>query len=170
MPELSNDNIFAVLGSLDNVARQMSEQQKKPIKPYVFEASDNTKMIDAHFADRPVMQLYLKYISAISEFPDQEIVAVLRKKKNLDEDMPDTKVISSWDIVPMSTRNDMPINGNSRSDLELLQSMKYFNLQSFMNIFDGDKSIIDGYLVDIFKVMKRKFPREEKKLLKEKNV
>ncbi len=166
LPTWSSENIFTVLGSLDEVARQISIEKRKSIKPYVFDANDNTKTIEAHFADRPVLELYLKYTSAVSEFPDSTIVSLFRKRKNLDEDMSDAKVIASYDIVPLSgVRDKMKINGKKRSDIEYAGAIKDLRYKTFNSIFDDSLHVKskNDFLIETFNAFKKWGKQEQKK-------
>lgn len=163
----SVDDILSVLTSLDAVTRQISEEKRKSVEPFLLTKQDNDRLLDAHFVDRPAVQLYLRYHSAISQFPNKDIVNSLRKKKNIDEEaVSDITVIENRDIVSMAIREQMKIRGNSRSDLELLEQVKKFHYQSFLQFADVDRSDINDFLIKIFHTLQRTFPRYERKLTK----
>lgn len=163
----SVDDILSVLTSLDAVTRQISEEKRKSVEPFLLTKQDNDRLLDAHFVDRPAVQLYLRYHSAISQFPNKDIVNSLRKKKNIDEEaVSDITVIENRDIVSMAIREQMKIRGNSRLDLELLEQVKKFHYQSFLQFADVDRSDINDFLIKIFHTLQRTFPRYERKLTK----
>lgn len=152
---------------MDAVGRQLSEVRRKPVESFVLTKQDNDRLIDAHFTDRPVLKLYLRYHTSISEFPNQEIVTSLRKKKNLNEETSsDLDVIAHWDLVSMGIREQMRIRGSSRADLELLEQIKKFHYQSFVQLVNTDPLEINKWLVAIFNTLQKRFPSYEKKLIK----
>ncbi len=184
LPTWSNTNIFDVLGSLDEVARKMSEEQKKTPPRVEFTAADNMQLINTHFADRPVVKLYLQYQSAIFDFPNKKIVDFFRERKGIVTDtiaFTDQKVIASYDLVPMSgVRENMKIRGQYKSDIAYSDTIKYFRYKTFQEIIPEmyisvDKGstikkekthLVTKFLIDIFDVFQKKWSKEEARELK----